>query len=150
MFDGGSLKIMLTFPLKGVFNFIIFLFGFLKIIFRTFLENMEMSSSWSKILETGINVFKINYQIMTNKNIMKYHEITLTVPLRLYNCLGNRCELMVLMWSKLTGSVHDQTLLSRQGLLYTIFIICTVQGLLCVHDLHNLCSTRIIVCAWSS
>ena len=34
MFDGGSLKIMLTFPLKGVFNFIIFLFGFLKIIFR--------------------------------------------------------------------------------------------------------------------
>ena len=34
MFDGGSLKIMLTFPLKGVFNFIIFLFGFLKIIFE--------------------------------------------------------------------------------------------------------------------
>ena len=152
MFDGGSLKIMLTFPLKGVFNFIIFLFGFFKnnislaLDFRTFLENMEMSSSWSKILETGINVFKINYQIMTNKNIMKYHEITLTVPLRLYNCLGKRCELMVLMWSKLTGSVHDQPLLSRQGLLYTIFIICTVQGLLSVHNLHNLYSTRIIVC----
>jgi len=51
MFDGGSLKIMLTFPLKGVFNFIIFLFGFFKnnislaLDFRTFLENMEMSSS---------------------------------------------------------------------------------------------------------
>ena len=41
--------------------------------FRTFLENMKMSSSISKILETGINVFKINYQIIKNKkNITKY------------------------------------------------------------------------------
>jgi len=31
--------------------------------FRTFLENLKMSSSISKILETGINVFKSNYQI---------------------------------------------------------------------------------------
>ena len=32
--------------------------------FRTFLENMNMSSSLSKILETGINVFKSNYRII--------------------------------------------------------------------------------------
>ena len=38
--------------------------------FRTFLDNMKMSSSLSKILEPGINVFKINSQII--KNIMKY------------------------------------------------------------------------------
>ena len=31
-----------------------------------------MSSSLSKILEAGINVFKINYQIIKNKKIMKY------------------------------------------------------------------------------
>ena len=41
--------------------------------FRTFLENMKTSSSLSKILETGINVFKIKYQIIKiKKNIMKY------------------------------------------------------------------------------
>ena len=34
----------------------------------TFLENMKMSSSLSKILETGINVFKINYKIIKNIN----------------------------------------------------------------------------------
>jgi len=38
--------------------------------FRIFLENMKMSSSLSKTLETGINVFKSNYQII-KKNIMK-------------------------------------------------------------------------------
>ena len=32
--------------------------------------NIKMSSSLSKILETGINVFKSNYQII--KNILKY------------------------------------------------------------------------------
>ena len=34
-------------------------------------ENMKMSSSLSKILETGINVFKGNFQIMKNT---KYYE----------------------------------------------------------------------------
>jgi len=44
---------------------------------RTFLENVKMSSSLSKILETGINVFKSNYQIIKNKkNIMKYYLYT--------------------------------------------------------------------------
>ena len=38
--------------------------------FRTFLENMKMSSLLSKILETGMNVFKNISQIM--KNIIKY------------------------------------------------------------------------------
>ena len=38
--------------------------------FRTFLENMKMSSSLSKNLETGMNVFKSNSEI--KKNIMKY------------------------------------------------------------------------------
>ena len=42
--------------------------------FRTFLENMKMSSSLSKIPETGINVFKSNYQIIKNTKIMKYYE----------------------------------------------------------------------------
>ena len=63
----------------------IFDFVFLKIIFsiqlflrlaldfRTFLENMKMSSLLSKILETGINVFKIKIQIIKNKN---YNEIS--------------------------------------------------------------------------
>ena len=41
--------------------------------FRTFLENMKLLSSLSKILETGINVFKSNSQIMKNK---KYYEIS--------------------------------------------------------------------------
>ena len=40
--------------------------------FRTFLKNIKMSSSLSKILETGINVFKSNSQIIKNNNIMKY------------------------------------------------------------------------------
>ena len=46
--------------------------------FRTFQENMKMSSSLSKILETGVNVFKINYQIIKKK----YYEI-----LTLYECV---------------------------------------------------------------
>ena len=33
---------------------------------------MEMSSSLSKILETGINVFKSNSEIMKMKNIMNF------------------------------------------------------------------------------
>ena len=37
---------------------------------RTFLENMKMSSSFSKILTTGINVFKSNYPIMRNKILL--------------------------------------------------------------------------------
>jgi len=45
--------------------------------FRTFLESMKMSSSSLKILETGINVFESNYQIIKNKkNIMKYQLFT--------------------------------------------------------------------------
>ena len=41
--------------------------------FRTFLVNMKMSSSESKILEIGINVFKRNCQfIKVKKNVMKY------------------------------------------------------------------------------
>ena len=40
---------------------------------RTFLENMKMSSSLSKILETGINVFKSNYKIIKIKIIMNYY-----------------------------------------------------------------------------
>ena len=35
-----------------------------------------MSSSKSKILETEINVFKSNSQIMKNKNIMEYQLYT--------------------------------------------------------------------------
>ena len=58
-------------------------FVFFQIIFcwriRTYLENMKMSSSLSKILETGINVFKINYQIIKNK---KYYEISI-----IYECV---------------------------------------------------------------
>ena len=42
---------------------------------RTFLENIKMSSSLSTIRETGINVFKSNYQIIKNK---KYYEISTT------------------------------------------------------------------------
>ena len=41
--------------------------------FRTFVDNMKMSSSLSKILEPGINVFKRNCQIMKNK---KYDILT--------------------------------------------------------------------------
>ena len=40
-------------------NFIFFNNISLALNFRTFLENMKMSSSLSIILETGINVFKI-------------------------------------------------------------------------------------------
>ena len=40
------------------------LFSRLALDFRTFLENMKMSSSLSKIFETGINVFKSNSQII--------------------------------------------------------------------------------------
>ena len=39
-----------------------------------FLENMKMPSSLPKILETGINVIKINYQIIKNK---LYYEISI-------------------------------------------------------------------------
>ena len=39
--------------------------------FRTFLENIKMSSSLPKILETGINVFINNSQIIQSKHIMK-------------------------------------------------------------------------------
>ena len=46
--------------------------------FRTFLENMNMSSSLSKILKTGINVFKRNSQIMKNT---KYYDIS-----TIYDC----------------------------------------------------------------
>ena len=42
----------------------------LELDFRTFLEHMKMSSSFSKIYETGINVFKSNYQIVRNKKIL--------------------------------------------------------------------------------
>ena len=38
------------------------------------LKNMIMSSSISKFLETGMNVFKSNSQII--KNIQKYYEIS--------------------------------------------------------------------------
>jgi len=45
--------------------------------FRTFLENMKMSSSLSKILETGINVFKRLSDHKKNlKNILKYQIYT--------------------------------------------------------------------------
>ena len=47
--------------------------------FRTFLGNMKMSSSLSKILETGINVFKSYSQIMKNT---KYYEISI-----IYECV---------------------------------------------------------------
>ena len=47
--------------------------------FRTFLENMKMSSSLSKILQTEMHVFKSNSQIMKNK---KYYEI-----LTIYECI---------------------------------------------------------------
>jgi len=40
------------------------------------LQNIKMSSSKSKILETEINVFKSNSQIMKNKNIMEYQLYT--------------------------------------------------------------------------
>ena len=41
--------------------------------FRTFLENMKMSSSLFKILKTGLNVFKSNYHVIEKqKNITKY------------------------------------------------------------------------------
>jgi len=39
-------------------------------IFRTFLENMKTSSSLSKILETKINVFESNSQIIKNQNVL--------------------------------------------------------------------------------
>ena len=45
--------------------------------FRTFLENVKMSSSLSKILKTGINVFKINYQNIKNEK----HYSKPTLPL---------------------------------------------------------------------
>ena len=38
--------------------------------FRTYLENMKMSSSLSKILDTGINGFKSNCQIIKRKKIL--------------------------------------------------------------------------------
>ena len=38
----------------------------LKDAFSNILKNMKMSSSLSKIFETGINVFKSNSQIMKN------------------------------------------------------------------------------------
>ena len=39
--------------------------------------DMKMSSSLLKILETGMNVFKINFNIIKNKkNIMKYQLYT--------------------------------------------------------------------------
>ena len=44
------------------------------------LKNMIMSSSISKFLETGMNVFKSNSQII--KNIKKYYEISTT-----YECV---------------------------------------------------------------
>ena len=47
------------------------LFSRLALDFRTFLENMKMSSSLSKILQTEMNVFKSNSQIMKNKNYYK-------------------------------------------------------------------------------
>ena len=47
--------------------------------FPTFLENMKLSSSLSKILETGINVFKSNSQIMKNS---KYYKIS-----AIYKCV---------------------------------------------------------------
>ena len=43
--------------------------------FRTFFENMKMSPSLLKILKTGINVLKSNYQIIKYK---KYYEISTT------------------------------------------------------------------------
>ena len=39
-----------------------------------------MSSSFSKILETGINVFKSNSQMIKHKNIIKYTYIKIYGP----------------------------------------------------------------------
>ena len=47
--------------------------------FQTFPVNMKMSSSLSKIFETGINVFNGKYQIIKKE---KYYEI-LTIYLRI-------------------------------------------------------------------
>ena len=44
--------------------------------FRTFLINMKMSSSLSKILGNGMNVFKSNSRIIQNKT---YFKILLTL-----------------------------------------------------------------------
>ena len=53
--------------------------------FRPFLENMRMSSSLSKILETWINVFKSNYQIIKNR---KYYEKSTRMRQKKYRWLS--------------------------------------------------------------
>ena len=47
------------------------MFSWLSLDFRTFLENIKMSSSLSKILETGMNVFKSHSQIKESKTYLK-------------------------------------------------------------------------------
>ena len=54
---------------------------------RTFLENMKMSSLLSKILETGIHVFKRNSLII---KIKKYNEIS-----TIYECVEKLSMLMI-------------------------------------------------------
>ena len=50
-------------------NIFDFFYISLALDFPTFLENMKMSPSLSKIFETEINDFKINSQIIKMKNI---------------------------------------------------------------------------------
>ena len=47
-----------------------------RLFFDAFEYSRIMSSSLSKILETGIKVFKSNSQIIKNKNTMKYQLYT--------------------------------------------------------------------------
>ena len=63
----------------NIFDFVFLNNISLALDFRTFLENMKMSSLISKILQTEMNVFKSNSQIMKNK---KYYEI-----LTIYVCV---------------------------------------------------------------
>ena len=51
----------------NIFYFVILNSISLALDFRTFQENMKMSSALKKILETGINVLKNNYQIIKNQ-----------------------------------------------------------------------------------
>ena len=55
-----------------------------------------MSSSLSKILETGINVFKSNFRII--KNIKKYYEI----------CVSTRSAALRLLCTQFTGRVLEE------------------------------------------
>ena len=55
--------------------------------FRTFLENMMMSSSLSKILETELKVFNSNSRVI--KKIKKYYETS-----SFYECFGKKSIIM--------------------------------------------------------